>query len=704
MAGDDRIAVRSFGGCDTCRSRRVKCDEARPACLLCRTAGLTCQGYEKNIFFASEDGDGDDDVAGKGARFRRLLFTEAERRDMSRRLTSSVPPPSVTAQLSHLEEQCGKASPEESIELLDGPFGVFRVFLSLRRPSRLEILQPQHAPEEMADDSTMSQQWSSDLLDSIFDGSAQELLPPTPTIYDITDVTYADVTAEVLCETAPATETQNTALCVSGRGPFGDLASSSGDRFSPRTVDFGIRPYASCDPLAALAGAPTPIPGDAVFLLKHYTSNVVNFVTPFGHTKTPWHSLFIPHVKSCLAALTMGENLSYASSTIFFGTLAISASSLGRMTQHQSPVWLERAKVYERQAREYCRATLETAYQVPKPAKYKTILMALLTLVHLYSVTGRRRRVDFYFVEAEKFIRLRGLSRQKSRKVRLLHHCYAFQRVFYESLCICNNNPHRHEVQKAIESSGSIIYSKDSLSFQVSRWRDLAQEMLVPKDQEEGENDLHLERPGAWPATLYPEIYGVPEPLIYLLSCIIRLGKEKDSAGQGVAQTGSDLAEFLSRAKNLENCIKQHRDQSGLATLEISRVEVAKVDNLANIISAVQNALAIYFYRRIYDVDSALLQPMVANVLQSLTRHQSEGSGIAGGSLSLVWPAFIAACETEDATMQSAFSDWFETCMRNSGLDTFAVTMKTIREAWRAKPCSRSSSVSWIDMAKRKPE
>ncbi|KAI1086796.1 hypothetical protein F5B19DRAFT_487230 [Rostrohypoxylon terebratum] len=683
MAGADRIAIRSFGGCDTCRSRRVKCDETRPACLLCRTAGFICRGYEKNIFFVSGQGD-DDEIVGKGARFRRLLFTETERRDMSRQLTSITPPPLVTAQLSHLEERCGNVSPEESVELLNGPFGAFRVFLAQRSHGQLEILTSRDTPEEAVDDSTTSQ-----------DCSAHELLHPVSGVYDITDIPRADGAGEEdLRETEPAADMQSTALCVSGQGHYGPAAPSPEDGFSSGTLDFGIETYAPCDPTNALTGAPTVIPGDAVFLLKHYTSHVVNFVTPFGHTKTPWHTLFIPHVKCCLAALTMGEDLSYASLTIFFGTLAISASSLGRKTQHQSSTWLERSRAYERRAREYCRATLQTAYDIPKSAKYKTILMALLTLVHLYSVTGRRRRVDFYFLEAEKFIRLRGLNRQKSRKVRLLHHCYAFQRVFYESLCICNDTAHRHEVRRAIESSDSVIYSKDSPSFQVSRWRDLARDMLRSKSQDEGENDLHLERPGIWPATLYPEIYGVPEPLIYLLSCVIRLGKEKDSVAQGLAQPGSNLAEFLGRAKDLENCIKRHREQAGFSISPISFTDVAKADNLTNIISAVQNALAIYFYRRVYDVDSAMLRPMVANVLESLTRHQREGSGPAAGSLSLVWPAFIAACETEDATTQAAFSDWFETCSRDSGLDTFSVTLKTIREAWGAKPYSYNSYIA----------
>ncbi|KAJ9300229.1 transcriptional regulator family: Fungal Specific TF [Paecilomyces variotii] len=34
------------GGCATCKQRRVKCDEARPECRLCRRRGIRCEGYK----------------------------------------------------------------------------------------------------------------------------------------------------------------------------------------------------------------------------------------------------------------------------------------------------------------------------------------------------------------------------------------------------------------------------------------------------------------------------------------------------------------------------------------------------------------------------------------------------------------------------------------------------------------------------------
>ena len=42
------------GRCLTCKRRRVKCDEARPACSPCRRLDLDCEGYTKNYVFRDE--------------------------------------------------------------------------------------------------------------------------------------------------------------------------------------------------------------------------------------------------------------------------------------------------------------------------------------------------------------------------------------------------------------------------------------------------------------------------------------------------------------------------------------------------------------------------------------------------------------------------------------------------------------------------
>ncbi|KAI1875832.1 uncharacterized protein JN550_002118 [Neoarthrinium moseri] len=696
--------------------RRVKCDEVRPTCLLCKTSGLACGGYGKNIFFTSGD---DGALVRDGIRFRRLLFTEAERKAMSQWLMSSVPPTLVSRQLSRLDEHCENAAPYDSIELHSGPFGVFRDRPALETGPELpqsgfeldwsndldycpemENNPACRPPKESTHQLSTIQQWHDPYLATMLNGSLQDMLPDASDICSILDVNDLGTTLRNLSEGNSGMQEPELSLAAPRQEASNGPDTVLQNIFPASIIDLcRISQTATSHP-STLAYAPMPVPGDAVFLLKHYSSTVVNFISPFGHAKTPWHILFIPHVKSCLAALTMGENLCHASLTIFFGTLAVSASSLEETKQSHS-MWKERAKMYERQARKHCHAALETAYRVPKAAKYKTILMALLTVIHMYTVFGSQDRVDFYFIETEKFIRVKGLNRQKSRKVRMLHHCYAFQRIFYESLCINDNNnfSHRDAVQRAIASSNLAMYSKDSVSFHISRWRNLSQELCKSKTQEEGENDLHLERPGVWPATLYPEIYGVPEVLMCLLSCIVQLGKEKDAIGQN----GSSITSFLDRAKILERCIERYQRQDNTSAMCLPDSNADELDKLAKITNAVQNALAIYFYRRIYDVNASLLQHMVASVLDSLIRSQRTGTGDACGSLGLVWPAFIAACEAEDATIRKAFTEWFETCTRSSGFKTFSTTAKTIAEVWRIKSSLNSES-SWIDLLRAGPQ
>ncbi|UKZ63458.1 uncharacterized protein TrAtP1_004688 [Trichoderma atroviride] len=47
------VGVPRSSGCQLCRKRRVKCDEARPGCGNCRKYGAQCPGYERAIKFVS---------------------------------------------------------------------------------------------------------------------------------------------------------------------------------------------------------------------------------------------------------------------------------------------------------------------------------------------------------------------------------------------------------------------------------------------------------------------------------------------------------------------------------------------------------------------------------------------------------------------------------------------------------------------------
>lgn len=598
---------------------------------------------------------------------------------MSESLVSSAPPKTAFRILSQIDNACERATSSEEIEIHQGPFGAFRFNQDQnassytpaandpeqRDSSSPEDVNPTQSPYFTSSEIQLSP-WSQGLMQLILDHPENVPGPTSPGILDsLMDQDYLEDSSDPQEYMHPS-------------------------YLEDQCFNHSVSPIS----LASAMDITKAVPQEAVFLLRHYASAVISLMTPLCHSKTPWHVLFIPHTKSCLAALALGDDMNDASLCAFYGTLAISAFSLGGVSKSQ--IWREKATLYKQQAQQHAKMMLMTAYNIPKIAKYKSILMALLTMVQVSLFSGNRRQSEYYFLEAEKFIRLRGLKRKKSRKVRLLHHCYAFERIIHESVFICGaKSRQRHRIYRAIESSGLGVYSLDSLSFRLSDWKDLDQEMTRVRAQEEGENDLHLERPGFWSNTLYPEIFGIPEAWILLLSQVIRLGNEKDTAEGNNATNCLSLKEFVCRAKTLENYINNLQRPS--FQMIHSQIDQKIIENM---LDAMQNALAIYFYRRIHDVDASLLQQKVAGVLNCLLRCAHTDSTVVHGSAGFIWPAFIAACEAEDPLVQASFADWFETSASRSGLSCFTETLANIQKIWREKCCSNGKSVTWLDLMK----
>lgn len=668
---------------------------------MCRNSGVACGGYEKSIFF---DFEGSPDAT--TVRFRRPLLTESERKCMSERLTSSVPPRLALWHISQIDEECEEAPPAHDVQVCHGPFGAFRLSqrqIALSCDTSTEESEETCHPSEFTNESCASDnfmQLSDDILlppdaaltprtqqmfQSFLDHPGLSPLSPNLDMWNI--ITSSDRVQEVFddIEISMPEIQQSNAMPPTPSQNFSFPHFISGTH-----VDHLSSPNA----VSIAPSIDSAVPHDAVFLVKHYSTVVLRLLTPFRHSKTPWHVLFIPHAKNCLAALTLGESMDYANLCAFYGTLAVSAFSLGRVSQSLS--WLEQGKLYKRQAGEHAEHMLQIAYNTPKTAKYKSILIALLTMVQLSMVSGDRDQTECYFLEAEKFIRVKGLNRRKSRKVRLLHHLYVFERMFHESTFIDSiGSNRRNRVRRAIESSGARAYSLDSLSFRLSDWNNLEQEMLRIKGQEEGENDLFLELPGIWSATLYPEIFAIPERYIFLLSLVIRLGKEMDGAEDQTSTSARSLKEFMGRAKAVERCINQlrHSRHTGETSNAQQDVPQQLPDNL---LDAMQHALAIYFYRRIYDVDPLMLQPKVLGIRDCLMRFESGGSDY--GAVRLIWPAFMAACEAEDPEIQATFSNWFQHYAERSGLGLFTDAHANIERIWAEKHNADGRNVTWSDL------
>jgi hypothetical protein len=316
---------------------------------MCQYFGLACGGYKNDIFFDFETPSPND-----GVRFRRPLFSLKEREHMSECLRLSAPPKTTLRIISHIDEQCERANISDEIEIHRGPFGAFRLnqyqdTLSCEASVNDHEQTQSSSPEEViaqrdlyaASDIILSP-WSQALMQLTFDQLEDVPSSPSPGFLDAVGQD-----------------------CVEDDSvPHGYQSTSC---FPDQFYNHPIPPTS----FPSSMGTPKAVPQDAVFLLKHYVSAVISLMTPLRHSKTPWHILFIPHTKSCLAGLALGDDMSDASLCAFYGTLAISAFSLGGVSR--SETWSQKAINYKEKAQNHARMMLMTAYHIPKLAKYKVL-------------------------------------------------------------------------------------------------------------------------------------------------------------------------------------------------------------------------------------------------------------------------------------------------------------------------------------------
>lgn len=480
----------------------MKCDEGLPACSMCKSSGLACGGYTKDIFF-----DFEDDPTTGVSRFRRPLLTERERECMSQQIVADVPPALAAWHLSHIDGECDGTSPTRDIQISRGPFGAFRVTSNPTplAPSDLlalpeEVSTVHHDGDALPGGEPSLAQDKDDHVD--FVSPSIELVTSSPTtsgrrarlsgyqtppcsmsdwlkvldgmpMVDLLDMAghleipeWWDTTVDPWDTTdrGPASTTQHPPVSAP---PSSGLQMS---RFAPNDSPSCSSSTPSSGPISL--SLENNVPQDAVFLLKHCATTVLRGLTPYRHSKTPWHVLYLPHLKSCLAALTLGEDVDNASLCAFFGTLATSALSLGGI--YSSSRWLDQGNAYHERAR--------------------------------------------------------------------------------------------------LQHEQSVIL----------------------------------------------------------------------------------------------------------------------LDTLSD---TMQHALVVYFYRTVYDLDAGMLQKHVVGVCDCLLRFDASDAGMGYGSLRLIWPAFIAACEADDSEIRNSFSRWFEDSAQRSGLCIFTDTKERIEKAWEKKGFASSNIV-----------
>lgn len=305
-------------------------------------------------------------------------------------------------------------------------------------------------------------------------------------------------------------------------------------------------------------------------------------------------------------------------------------------------------------------------------------------------------------IQAEKFICANGFKQSTlSPKRRALHHCYAYLRIMAETTSIANG--------LNMDLASTSILDEDSFytDFRICPNIAFSDNILdMEKDPNVAQRDLHLAIPGRWSLTLFPKMYGVAESFLMLLSQVIRLANERDlSMLRNGREEKLNLKDFWIRAKALEKGI--HLLMSSCSSGNILTSDDGNQMEFTNPrAQAMYTALLIFFHRRIYDLDAAMLRQEVDAVRDSLIRIQQDeaGQAVDGNTATLIWPAFIAACEAVSSEAQMFFSSWFDACFTMTGLVNASVAKQIFEMIWakRREVGRYGEMCSWPEVLRAK--
>ncbi|KAF2136914.1 uncharacterized protein K452DRAFT_236777 [Aplosporella prunicola CBS 121167] len=698
---------RSLNGCDTCRTRHVKCDEKRPACDMCQRSHLVCRGYQSRVQFLF-DGMTNGVVADRldDTRFRRPLFTEMERQEMSDYMRASMGRTPASKALTSLDEQSQRWQylHEDELSIAHGPFSVLKLAQAPTTPKQVQVPEVEFSEyiSPPGTDSPRPLQLETAEGTSNSPDHLLEMALGGDTTLDLLELMDSDFN-----EAFPDTASLFTDLHAVGQADDGLLPSAGlldiPNHSMAEQAHHGLLPSPIPPSLPLTTLSERLVPQDAGFLLMHYKDHIIKLLSPLKyHRKTPWNVLQLPCAMNTFAELTLGNHPNNARNAVFNGLLAISAFNFTNASSGDAVTyWKGVGDLYKRRAHEFLKLSLRHEVSEPKRAKYKEVLMAMLSMVTLSILVGDIESTRSYLLDAERLVCFKGVQKpKKSRKTRLLHHYYGYTRLFFESTSVSAGTT--RAIRNEARMRDEIRQFQPSTVFRFSDWGfNEEQRMLEDKNPELGQNDMHLELPGKWDLTMYPHIYGIPETFLFLLSQATRLGNEREAMeAHPDDYPATSVNTLFQCVKAVEKHIFEWAPPAcGYPEGYDATVDPSLLDSnrrvVHHLLLSLHQALIIFFYRRVYDVNPMILQQYAEQTIYHLKKIEEEDQATGGYTAGTVWPGFIAGCEALSTQLQEKFSLWFKSSATASGLPVFGTAKKIAEGVWTKRVQGGDNNISW---------
>lgn len=216
------------------------------------------------------------------------------------------------------------------------------------------------------------------------------------------------------------------------------------------------------------------------------------------------------------------------------------------------------------------------------------------------------------------------------------------------------------------------------------------------KEHETGRRDIHLEDSRESMDTLYPQVYGIPETWLSLVSQVTRLANLLDMVKSRTSPSSFELSNSLQkRAKLLEEMICSFASRPVMGPGGHAPDEDKDGPN-PHMLRALNTALEIFFYRRIRDLHPRILQGYVSDVIDSLKSFEE---ALASHNLEgpcPVWPLFMAGCEAVRPKDREFFTELTQRGVEQFGISSFKTAGDIMSSVWkrRDRPLEDSATPS----------
>ncbi|CAG7935792.1 unnamed protein product [Penicillium salamii] len=710
-----------LGGCSTCRRRHVKCDQKRPVCRTCRALGVPCEGYSNQVLWMRSDSNEEADGTRRGT--RRHLYTEQSRLSMSTALGSDLVSGSIDASLAEVDLRLRDPDRAPDGDIVIGPFAVLDFSCSApKKELELEELEELEPEVDLIDPNLTT---TIDAPDTVAPEDVQNPSPSSilDSLSHIDDFLHW---SDLLSFSPDQTGfTSNSALTIPNDLSF-DMSHEMGLLpIDSNHNDDMLNILTPQDTLAEPGNTEIDALKDAPCLLKHFQDIVIPHIMAIPcRQKSPWKILNVPAAVVTYSDTTFlgTEKITHARMANLYGLLACSAIHLvlnpSASSSKPPEYWWQVASHAYQEAKDHMQTSLNTETQGLKKAKYKDQLMAACILIQYTIMSGQQQHARCFMIDAERLLRLRGLSKTKiSKKARLLHHVYTWLRIVGESTFVL----HDYNISSSsLEALGSRIRPRalpSRIEPEVSEPNPRLDDFLrlepqnsdsdlnidEPKDTAAALHDIHLQDSRSYPETLYKQIYGIPETWLSLMSQTTRLANVLETfcvareAGKNVnLRAWETLQRRSMRLENMICSFSLGRTRAGVLELH------ADSKSHGHMVEALNAALVIFFYKRIRNTHPAALQGHVDSVIAALeacsatrTEHDPTGPGTA-------WPLFIAGCEAISNTRRQAITGLLDRASAVCGFAAFSTARNIITEVWRRQDehmtANRGESMpSWVD-------